>query len=184
MWLKWIWAWVIVNFTPQKLACAILYIEHNQPNIWFIEYKGSHIHSNKKKGQIKSLSPHSLYIPHSQNTHIHYSRMDEEHWLSHENACWPRTNSSLKYNRFTHYNVGPRRSKAPIWRQIWRKFRKEKKRIFGCSNSMRFTYDPHSYSQNFDQGPLSADDHHVLLTSFSARFAVPSRIFDNPRFMV
>lgn len=110
---------------------------------------------------------------------------EEEPWLSHENACWPRTHSSLKYERFAHYNVGSRRPKAPIWRQIWRKFRKEKKRIFGCSsNSMRFTYDPHSYSQNFDQGPLSADDHHVLSTSFSARFAVPSRIFDNPRFMV
>ncbi|KAL1565109.1 hypothetical protein AAHA92_07369 [Salvia divinorum] len=110
--------------------------------------------------------------------------MDEEHWPSHENACWPRTHSSLRYDRFARYNVGARRSKAPIWRQIWRKLKKEKKRIFGCSNSMRFTYDPYSYSQNFDQGPLSSDDRHDLSTSFSARFAVPSRIFDNPRFMV
>lgn len=42
---------------------------------------------------------------------------------------------------------------------------------------MRFTYDPHSYSQNFDeQGSIFADDDE-LSRSFSARFAVPSRIF-------
>ncbi|KAG6425953.1 hypothetical protein SASPL_110164 [Salvia splendens] len=108
--------------------------------------------------------------------------MDEE-WASQENACWPRSQSSLRYDRFASSEPPVRRSKAPIWRQIWMKFKKEKKRIFHCSNSTRFTYDPHSYSKNFDQGPLW-DDPNDLSRSFSARFAVPSRIFDNPGIMV
>ncbi|KAK4428078.1 hypothetical protein Salat_1576800 [Sesamum alatum] len=112
------------------------------------------------------------------------------------NSCWPAaaTYSSLKYERFVSYNmaVATRSSKAgPIWRQLWRKLKKEKKRMFRqrcCSNSMRssFTYDPHSYSQNFDdQGSIWADPDH-LSRSFSARFAVPSTlIFDkNTSFMV
>ncbi|KAF3657719.1 putative G-type lectin S-receptor-like serine/threonine-protein kinase-like [Capsicum annuum] len=64
-----------------------------------------------------------------------------------------------------------------IWRYLWSKISKEKRRVFDCSNSMRFTYDPHSYSQNFDdQNSVFADDDE-LSRSFSARFAVPSRIF-------
>lgn len=58
--------------------------------------------------------------------------------------------------------------------------KKEKKRIFPCSNSsssssMRFNYDPSSYSQNFDEGLIMADD---LSRSFSARFAVSSRFLE------
>ncbi|KAH6818551.1 hypothetical protein C2S51_002154 [Perilla frutescens var. frutescens] len=114
--------------------------------------------------------------------------MDEEalQWPSHENACWPRSYSSRKYDRFVSCNVPvKRRNSPPIWRQIWNKLKKlEKKRIFHCSNPMSFTYDPHSYSQNFDQGS-SWTDHDDLSRSFSARFAVPSTIFHNPpRFMV
>ncbi|KAL0354695.1 UNVERIFIED_CONTAM: hypothetical protein Sradi_3916400 [Sesamum radiatum] len=71
---------------------------------------------------------------------------------------------------------------------LWRKLKKEKKRMFRrqccCSNSMRFTYDPHSYSQNFDQGSSIWADPDDLSRSFSARFAVPSTIFDKNRLMV
>ncbi|GFP88883.1 hypothetical protein PHJA_001032000 [Phtheirospermum japonicum] len=113
---------------------------------------------------------------------------DQETWhsLSHDNnACWPRSYSSRKYDRFVSYsNVPMRRPKAPIWTQLWRKLiKREKKSIFHCSKSMRFTYDEYSYSQNFDQGLVWADPDD-LSRSFSARFAVPSRIFENHRLMV
>ncbi|CAN4098357.1 unnamed protein product [Withania somnifera] len=92
------------------------------------------------------------------------------------NHCLCRCYSTKEYNRLVSYKLPANRSsKAPIWRLIWRKIKKEKKRIFHCSNSTRFSYDAHSYSQNFDQGSvfIDADD---LSCSFSARFAVPSRI--------
>ncbi|KAI3455411.1 hypothetical protein Pfo_012074 [Paulownia fortunei] len=111
--------------------------------------------------------------------------MDQETWhcSSHGNACWPRSYSSRKYDRFVSYNMPVTRSKAPIWTQLWRRLKKEKKRMFQCSSSMRFTYDPYSYSQNFDQGLVLADPDD-LSRSFSARFAVPSRIFEKHRLMV
>ncbi|XVF26733.1 hypothetical protein REPUB_Repub14bG0043800 [Reevesia pubescens] len=56
---------------------------------------------------------------------------------------------------------------------------REKKKIFDCSSSTRVhvSYDAYTYAQNFDQGLMSAnpDD---LSRSFSARFAVPSRVFE------
>ncbi|KAL8458224.1 hypothetical protein ACS0TY_035089 [Phlomoides rotata] len=102
--------------------------------------------------------------------------MDQGSSLGNPAACWPPSYSCRKYDRL---------SKAPIWRQIWRKYFKikDKKRVFHCSNSMRFTYDPYSYSQNFDQGSFWADQDD-LSRSFSARFAVPSRIFEKPGLMV
>ncbi|KAL8458915.1 hypothetical protein ACS0TY_036416 [Phlomoides rotata] len=45
------------------------------------------------------------------------------------------------------------------------------------SSSMRFTYDPYSCSQNFDEG-LICDDPDDLSRSFSARFAVSSRFLE------
>ncbi|KAL3528779.1 hypothetical protein ACH5RR_008101 [Cinchona calisaya] len=97
-------------------------------------------------------------------------------------CCWSRIyDSSRDYDRFvSHTTSTSRSSKAPIWRQLWRKIKnKEKKRsMFHCSSSsMRFAYDPHTYSQNFDQGLTWADPDEIS-RSFSARFAVPSRIFD------
>ncbi|KAL8043166.1 hypothetical protein ABFX02_09G100500 [Erythranthe guttata] len=125
--------------------------------------------------------------------------MEEERWTkwsSKENVCWPRSYSSLRYDRFVSYNnnmppLTRSSSKAPIWMQLWRKLKREKKRIFQCNNnnsnnsSMRFTYDAYSYSQNFDdnQGSVWADPDNVS-RSFSARFAVPSRIFEQQRLMM
>ncbi|XP_018633840.1 uncharacterized protein [Nicotiana tomentosiformis] len=94
------------------------------------------------------------------------------------NICWWRSYSGRDYDPFVTYRFPvSRSSRGPIWRLLWKKIRKDKRRVFDCSNSMRFTYDPHSYSQNFDeQGSIFADDDE-LSRSFSARFAVPSRIF-------
>ena len=64
------------------------------------------------------------------------------------------------------------------WKLLWRKFRKEKRKVFHSWGSVEVTYDPYSYSQNFDQGSLwDEPDNDNLSRSFSARYAVPSRIF-------
>uniref|UniRef100_A0A5B7BS56 Uncharacterized protein n=1 Tax=Davidia involucrata TaxID=16924 RepID=A0A5B7BS56_DAVIN len=81
-------------------------------------------------------------------------------------------------------------SKAPsIWRVLWRKIKKEKKKIFDYSttSTVVFTYDPYSYAQNFDdqlQGFTCRADPDDLSRSFSARFAVPSRVFHKDGLLV
>ncbi|KAJ9154315.1 hypothetical protein P3X46_027666 [Hevea brasiliensis] len=76
-------------------------------------------------------------------------------------------------------------SKRPRWSLLWRKLMTEKKKFFDCSSASNrmctlticFFYDPQTYSQNFDQGSTwSVPDN--MSRSFSARFAVPSRIFE------
>ncbi|KAL2463125.1 uncharacterized protein Fot_54362 [Forsythia ovata] len=101
-----------------------------------------------------------------------------------DDVQWGRLNSGRDYyDQLTSYNLSVNSSKAPIWTLLWRKIKKEKKKKFNCSNSMRFTYDPYSYAQNFDQG-LMWSDPDDLARSFSARFAVPSRIFERNELMV
>ncbi|KAL2493091.1 Uncharacterized protein Adt_28719 [Abeliophyllum distichum] len=101
-----------------------------------------------------------------------------------EVCCLRNYSNSRNYDRFVAYDHSPAmsRSKDPIWTQLWRKIKKEKKRVFACSNSsMRFSYDPYSYAQNFDHGLIWTDDadhDDIISRSFSARFAVPSRIFE------
>ncbi|KAI8529536.1 hypothetical protein RHMOL_Rhmol12G0232500 [Rhododendron molle] len=70
-------------------------------------------------------------------------------------------------------------SKEPIWRLLWRNIKKGKKKLFNIyssSTNHNFSYSPCTYAQNFDEGSMreNLDD---LSRSFSARFAVPSRIF-------
>ncbi|XP_028756076.1 uncharacterized protein LOC114762117 [Neltuma alba] len=62
------------------------------------------------------------------------------------------------------------------WKSLWRKILRKKKRFFSCSSSVRVQYDPDSYSHNFDDYYSSEPDN--ISRSFSARFAVPSRICD------
>ncbi|KAF7124913.1 hypothetical protein RHSIM_Rhsim12G0198400 [Rhododendron simsii] len=62
-------------------------------------------------------------------------------------------------------------SKAPIWRLLWRKIKKGKKKLFNIyssSTNHNFTYSPCTYAQNFDEGSMweNLDD---LSRSFSAR---------------
>lgn len=70
-------------------------------------------------------------------------------------------------------------TRTPWWRLFWRKM---KKKIYDCSSSAKvvhFSYDPYGYSQNFDQGTFWSNDFDDISRSFSARFAVPSRVFEN-----
>ncbi|CAH9131379.1 unnamed protein product [Cuscuta epithymum] len=66
--------------------------------------------------------------------------------------------------------------KWSVWKAIWRKFLKEKKRRksrFELSRSVHVPrYDEYSYSQNFDKGS-DWDEPDQLLRSFSLRFAHP-----------
>jgi len=68
------------------------------------------------------------------------------------------------------------RLKIPRWRKFWRKMKRGKRRLFRASPAVHAQYDPNSYSQNFDDGYSNDPDN--LSRSFSARFAVPSRIFE------
>ncbi|KAK8584794.1 hypothetical protein V6N13_138741 [Hibiscus sabdariffa] len=98
--------------------------------------------------------------------------------------------TSSRYDRMLSINVlVTTTSKLPRWRLLWRKLMREKKKIFICSSRTRSTtgvhnvsYDPRTYSQNFDQGLISADPDDFS-RSFSARFAVPSRVFDKTGFV-
>ncbi|XP_047054139.1 uncharacterized protein LOC124660376 [Lolium rigidum] len=66
-------------------------------------------------------------------------------------------------------------------RGLWRKIVREKKRILLCttgcvpSAAPREPYDAYSYAQNFDDGAAWVEPEN-LSRSFSARFAVPSRV--------
>ncbi|KAK6914903.1 hypothetical protein RJ641_020020 [Dillenia turbinata] len=60
------------------------------------------------------------------------------------------------------------RSKGRVWRVLWRRVKKERKRLFECSVQVEHVpYDPYTYSQNFDQGSLWTDPD-FLSRSFSA----------------
>ncbi|CAM0880037.1 unnamed protein product [Alopecurus aequalis] len=68
-------------------------------------------------------------------------------------------------------------------RGLWRKIVREKKRILLCTTGCvpmgasvsREPYDAYSYAQNFDDGAAWVEPEN-LSRSFSARFAVPSRV--------
>ncbi|PON94541.1 hypothetical protein TorRG33x02_095760 [Trema orientale] len=76
-----------------------------------------------------------------------------------------------------------------IWKVLWRKLKKEKKKIFESPPAVPqrrrlVPYDPYSYSQNFDQSFAwddilhgDHDDDNLISRSFSFRFADPSKIF-------
>ncbi|CAK9185660.1 unnamed protein product [Ilex paraguariensis] len=106
--------------------------------------------------------------------HWFSTAMDVEKWFKSGSG----NHSECDYDRFLQFNLPPGTvSKAPIWRLLWRKLKKEKKRFFDRSSSVQyFTYDPYTYALNFDQG-LKWADSDDLSRSFSARFSVPSRIF-------
>ncbi|KAJ7962980.1 5-methyltetrahydropteroyltriglutamate--homocysteine methyltransferase [Quillaja saponaria] len=66
--------------------------------------------------------------------------------------------------------------KIPSLRTLWRKLMNEKKRLFDSSTPFHVPYNPSSYSRNFDDGSWIDPDN--VSRSFSARFAVPSRVFE------
>ncbi|KAL5756146.1 hypothetical protein ACOSP7_020564 [Xanthoceras sorbifolium] len=107
--------------------------------------------------------------------------MELDSWCSSGNQSFCCCQNYVKY-RILSLNGLVTGSKIPRWRLLWRKIMREKKRIFDCSSStstasVHVPYDPYTYSQNFDQGFMWADPDNVS-RSFSARFAVPSRVFE------
>ncbi|KAJ7966002.1 Protein kinase, catalytic domain-containing protein [Quillaja saponaria] len=70
----------------------------------------------------------------------------------------------------------------PVWQILWRKIRREKKKVFSSPSALESSYDQEAYSQNFDQGTgwMEPDN---LPRSFSARFADPSRILGHNRLL-
>ncbi|GAB2293550.1 hypothetical protein Dimus_027757 [Dionaea muscipula] len=92
-----------------------------------------------------------------------------------------------KYDRFASMETTTTTKSGILygaWRNLMRRLRKQKKRVFGWSPSTRssqnkiwapgYPYDPHTYSQNFDEGYGTWADPDNLSRSFSARFAVSS----------
>ncbi|CAO2185937.1 unnamed protein product [Urochloa humidicola] len=78
----------------------------------------------------------------------------------------------------------PRPSARARLSGLWRRIMREKKRILLCSTGCvpaaaapphREPYDAYSYAQNFDDGAAWVEPEN-LSRSFSARFAVPSRV--------
>lgn len=61
---------------------------------------------------------------------------------------------------------------------LWIKLKKEKKKLFESSSSLKVPYDVVSYSLNFDQGS-SQDELDYISTSFSLRFTNPARVSKN-----
>ncbi|KAL1559065.1 hypothetical protein AAHA92_09450 [Salvia divinorum] len=102
--------------------------------------------------------------------------------------CWPRSCSARNYGRFEAHDMAEARSsRAPIWRVLWKRIKREKKRRFppfSNSNGLKFNYDPSSYSQNFDDQTSTWADADDISRTFSARFAVSSRFFANNSLMV
>ncbi|CAL9168655.1 unnamed protein product, partial [Musa hybrid cultivar] len=72
------------------------------------------------------------------------------------------------------------RSSATRLRGLWRRIMKEKRRIFNPASPAPMAYDPHTYAQNFDEGS-AWEEPEDLSRSFSARFAVPSRVLQRIR---
>ncbi|KAK2399175.1 hypothetical protein QL285_049029 [Trifolium repens] len=74
-----------------------------------------------------------------------------------------------------HYQSNNIDGTKPVWQQkLWKKIKRDKKKIFGSTPTMEGIYDEESYSMNFDQGSgwMEPDN---LPRSFSSRYADPSR---------
>ncbi|KAE7997434.1 hypothetical protein FH972_002072 [Carpinus fangiana] len=104
------------------------------------------------------------------------------------NSWWNSGTTSFKpglnhdkngYNRIvSSLDLMVARSKISRLRLLWRRLKRDKKKYFACTSNLDHvpSYNPHTYSQNFDNGSMWADpDNHSR--SFSARFAVPATIF-------
>ncbi|GJN32216.1 hypothetical protein PR202_gb20705 [Eleusine coracana subsp. coracana] len=87
------------------------------------------------------------------------------------------------YGSYSSSAVEARPSARARLRGLWRRILREKKRILLCSTGCvpaaapphREPYDAYSYAQNFDDGAAWVEPEN-LSRSFSARFAVPSRV--------
>ncbi|KDP37209.1 hypothetical protein JCGZ_06265 [Jatropha curcas] len=106
-------------------------------------------------------------------------------WCNSGGGRYDRIVSTASFNMLESSSRSNGCLKRPRWRLLWRKIMKEKKKFLDCSSlsststisRMHFSYDPCGYAQNFDQGSMWCDPDNMS-RSFSARFAVPSRIFE------
>ncbi|XP_062182505.1 uncharacterized protein LOC133886724 [Phragmites australis] len=87
------------------------------------------------------------------------------------------------YSSASAYDSKARPSARTRLRGLWRRIMREKRRILLCTTGCvpaalpphREPYDEYSYAQNFDDGEAWVEPEN-LSRSFSARFAVPSRV--------
>ncbi|XP_026451303.1 E3 ubiquitin-protein ligase UPL5-like [Papaver somniferum] len=82
---------------------------------------------------------------------------------------------TFNYNKLNNHSL----SSMPKWRVLLRRINKEKKRLFGSSTcSIRASYDPSSYSKNFDNGSSYCSDEEANSVSrlLTARFVDISRV--------
>ncbi|CAJ1955206.1 unnamed protein product [Sphenostylis stenocarpa] len=110
---------------------------------------------------------HEFFTMSLENCHSVHDKKNKRSWSSYVRIfCTPFVCVDNLMTRF----------KIPNWTTFWRKIKREKSRLFNASPAVLVQYDPNSYSQNFDDGYSNDPDN--LSRSFSARFAVPSKIFD------
>ncbi|CAK8568803.1 unnamed protein product [Lathyrus sativus] len=107
--------------------------------------------------------------------------MKKMKWFGSRNEA--RLGRSYTTKPQTHHSSNDR-SKKTVWQKIWRKVKRDKKKVFNYASSSGSAsrvdidgvcYDEETYSMNFDQGTgwMEADN---LPRSFSARYADPSWI--------
>ncbi|KAF1869903.1 hypothetical protein Lal_00017480 [Lupinus albus] len=93
---------------------------------------------------------------------------------SNNSTSWP-SYERIGYNPIVCVNKHETRMKIKRLRKLWRKIKREKRRIFCTSHVVNVQYDPSSYLKNFDDGYSTDAD--SFSQSFSARFAAPSILF-------
>lgn len=106
------------------------------------------------------------------------------HWFGSSSRREGTQNINLgrSYTR-PHYrsnSPGNYDGRKTVWQMLWRKLRRNKKKVFSSSTPSPSIvdgggYDEETYSMNFDEGTGWMDPDN-LPRSFSARFAHPSRI--------
>ncbi|AES73844.1 hypothetical protein MtrunA17_Chr3g0139401 [Medicago truncatula] len=89
-----------------------------------------------------------------------------------------------------HSNISPSNydgSKKTVWQKIWKKLKRDKKKVFNSPSPSTIvedgvSYDQDTYSMNFDHGTgwMEPDN---LPRSFSARYADPCWIL-TPKYLV
>ena len=112
---------------------------------------------------------------------LYTMNLENCHCLSIRNNCsWP-SYERLGYDPIVCVNEFATKLKIACWRTLWRKIKREKRRFFNSSAVVHAQYDPNSYLQNFDDGYSTDPDN--FSRSFSARFAMPSKIFEKNEVM-
>ncbi|KAL4589178.1 hypothetical protein LXL04_002083 [Taraxacum kok-saghyz] len=92
-------------------------------------------------------------------------------------CCWSRRTTS--YDELVSLSVSDSNARI-LWKILWRKIQKAKKKMYRFSESTRFSYEACEYAQNFDHGIMANDSDDNSSRSFSARFAVSNSAIFHP----